>query len=314
MKNMLKKTIINAKDNRLTLDDIDYLFNLKKKDEMEKIYSLSEEFNEKFFKKINFESNIYYPTIYQIEDNCPTCGYRTKESRRKYTQEFIVKNIEYKLGDIGEYPITGINCYNKDISGIRELLFMLDFLDGYDNLKSNVRVSSFEHLKHLEGYDLNSIIIQTSSNQPYGFNEKYDKYNRLQEEKMVKYVKETMNLKVTYEFLINYGESHLDILDKIREIKEYNVDYIEIIGYDPFIDSPEEYNPQYTKEYILKIISLIRIMFPQKEIKIQYATNDNNYLEDYIRLGVNTITGIYTPHLNSKLHNTGIIETLEKRH
>lgn len=306
---MLKKIIDNAKENRLTLDDIEYLFNVKTKDEMEKIYSLSEDLNGKFFGKIDFESNIYYPTVYQIEDNCPTCGYRTRESRRKYTQEFIVKNIEYKLSDVQDYPITGINCYNKDISGIRELLIMLDVLEKYD-LNINVRVSNFEHLKHLQKYDINSVIIQTSLNRPCHFNSSNVKNNMILEEKMVKYIRETMNLKVTYEFLINYNERYEDIAGKIREIEKYGVDSIEIVGYDPFIDSPEEYNPQYSRDYILKIISLIRIAFPEKEIKIQYATNANNFIDDYKKLGVNTITGIYTPHLNRKLENTEVMNNL----
>lgn len=307
MKNMLKKIIDNVKENNLNLNDIEYLFNLIGEDELEKIYSLSEDVNRHFHEKVRYESNIYYPMIYQIEDNCPTCGYRTRESRRKYTQEFIVKNIEYKLQDIKDYPISGINIYNKDISGIRELLIMLDILDGLDKLDINVRVSNMEHLKHLVGYDLNSIIIQTSHNKAYGFNEKFNENNIMQDESMVKYIKENMDLKLTYEFLINYNEAYADIVDKFREIEKYDVDYIEVIGYDPFIDSPEEYNPQYTKEYILKIISMIRIAFPEKEIKIQFATNDNNYLDDYKKLGVNIITGIYTPHLNSRLQNTDII-------
>ena len=46
-----------------------------------------------------------------------------------------------------------------------------------------------------------------------------------------------MNLKVTYEFLINYGESYEDILNKILEIKKYNADNIVIVRYDHFIDS-----------------------------------------------------------------------------
>lgn len=127
---------------------------------------------------------------------------------------------------------------------------------------------------------------------------------------MVKYIRETMNLKVTYEFLINYNERYEDIAGKIREIEKYDVDSIEIVGYDPFIDSPEEYNPQYSRDYILKIISLIRIAFPEKEIKIQYATNANNFIDDYKKLGVNTITGIYTPHLNRKLENTEVMNNL----
>ncbi len=307
MKTMLKKIIDNVKENSLNLKDIEYLFSLKKKDELEKIYSLSHEINENFHEKINYESNIYYPTIYQIEDNCPTCGYRSMESRRKYTHDFIVKNVEYKLQDIKEYPISGINCYNKDISGIRELLIILDTLSRFDDLKINVRVSNYEHIKHLDRHNIDSVIIQTSQNKASNFNQKYNENYDEREEKMVKYIKENMNLKITYEFLINYNEGYTDILDKISEIEKYDVDSIEIKGYDPFIDSPEEYNPQYTRDYILKIISLLRIAFPTKEIKIQYATNDNNYLEDYIKLGVNTITGIYTPHLNSKLENTDII-------
>lgn len=304
---MLKKIINHVKEKSLNLDDIEYLFGLNKKDEMEKIFSLAMDINSKFHEKIKYESNIYYPTIYQIEDNCPTCGYRTRESRRKYTQEFIVKNIEYKLQDIREYPISGINCYNKDISGIRELLIMLDILKQFDDLKINVRVCNFEHLKHLNSDYLDSVIIQTSLNKAFGFNGIHNENNIDEDEKVVEYIKEDMNLKLTYEFLINYNRGYEDILDKISEIEKYDVDSIEIRGYDPFIDSPEEYNPQYTKDYILKTISLLRIVFPEKELKIQYATNENNHLEEYAKLGVNTITGIYTPHLNSKLENTEII-------
>ena len=80
------------------------------------------------------------------------------------------------------------------------------------------------------------------------------------------------------------------------------IDSIEIKGYDPFIDSPEEYNPQYTKEYILKNYTLLlELPFQIKELKIQYATNGNNYLEEYKKIGINTITGIYTKNLNSNL-------------
>ena len=155
---------------------------------------------------------------------------------------------------------------------------------------------------------INSIIIQSTKNKPHAFNKNTDENIAKLEEETIKYIKENMNLKVTYEFLINYGESYEDILNKILEIKKYNADYIEIVGYDPFIDSPEEYNPQYTKEYILKIIALLRITFPNKELKIQYATNGNNFLEEYKKIGINTITGIYTKNLNSNLENTHILE------
>lgn len=305
---MIKKNINYNLPNDVDLNDIECFFKLTEKNKLEKIFDLSEDINRKNFEKISYECNIYYPTIYQIEDNCPTCGYRTKESRRKYTEDFIIKSIEHKLENIENYPISGINCYNKDISGIRELMFILNALDKKNNLKINVRVSNFEHVKHLKNYNINSIIIQSTKNKPHAFNKNTDENIAKLEEETIKYIKENMNLKVTYEFLINYGESYEDILNKILEIKKYNVDYIEIVGYDPFIDSPEEYNPQYTKEYILKIIALLRITFPNKELKIQYATNGNNFIEEYKKIGINTITGIYTKNLNSNLENTHILD------
>lgn len=291
-----------------SLNELKYLFNLKNEEELEKLYTFSEAIHKKNFGKVEYESNIYYPTIYQIEENCPTCGYRTKESRRKYSEDFIIKTIEHKLEDIKDYPITGINCYNKDISGIRELLLILNILENYKSLKINVRLSNLKHVQHLTKYHINSIIFQSSINKQLCFNKKHDENLARIEEESIKYIKENTNFKVTYEFLINYGENHDDFLSKINEIRKYDVDYIEIVGYDPFIDSPEEYHPQYTKDYILKIISLLRILFPKKEIKIQYATNNNNFLEDYIAIGINTITGIYTENLNSNLENTYIMK------
>lgn len=311
-KDMSKKNINDVLRNNLSLNDVKYLFNLKNKEEVEKLYAFSEAIHQKNFEKMEYESNIYYPTIYQIENNCPTCGYRTKESRQKYTEDFIIKNIEYKLGDIKNYPITGINCYNKDISGIRELLIILNILEKYQNLKINVRVSNLEHIKHLTKFHINSIIFQSSKNKPYVFNKKYDENLDMIEKQSIKYIKENTDFKVTYEFLINYGETYDDIIGKINEIEKYDVDYIEIVGYDPFIDCPEEYNPQYTKDYLLKIISLLRILFPDKEIKIQYATNNNNFFKNY-KIGVNCITGIYTKKLNSNLENTYIMKKQLKK-
>lgn len=304
---MIINNIDDILRNNMSLKDVEYLFYLKNEYELEKLYKFSEEVHRKNFEKMEYESNIYYPTVYQIENNCPTCGYRTSESKRKYTEDFIIKTIEYKLEDIKQYPITGINCYNKDISGIRELLLILRTLEKYKDLKINVRVSDLEHIKHLTKFNLNSIIFQSSKNKLPLFNKKNDENFAMIEKESIKYIKENTNFKVTYEFLINYGETYKDIIGKINEIQKYDADYIEIVGYDPFLDCPEEYNPQYSKEYILKIISLLRILFPEKEIKIQYATNNNNFLENY-KIGINCITGIYTKNLNRNLENTHIIK------
>ena len=88
----------------------------------------------------------------------------------------------------------------------------------------------------------------------------------------------------------------------INNIESYGIDEIEIVGYDPFYDDVHEYNPQYTKEYLKRVISILRIMYPELKIKISYATNGKNYFEDILPLGINSINGVYCNKTN-KLYN-----------
>lgn len=258
--------------------------------------------------EFNLETNVYYPTIYRIEDNCPTCGYRTPESRRQYSEDYIVRVLEKKLSDIDLYPIGGINCYNKSIGGINELVLLLNLLKGV-KINVNIGLSNVKQALNLERYDINSIIYREVP-EKNSVNKKYDKINKEVYDETLEFLMTKTKFDITYEFLINYGEDEVDILRKIRKIQKYNISNIEIKGYDPFIDSPEEYNPQYTKEYLMKIICMLRIIFKDKKLKIQYATNGNNYLKEYKKLGINTITGVYTPEINEKLENISqIIES-----
>ncbi|MBR0472792.1 MAG: hypothetical protein IJI98_08880 [Methanosphaera sp.] len=104
---MIKNILENIDNNEINLEDISYLWNEKNENNKKLIINHIQENLNDF--KITYEGNIYYPTIYKIEDNCPTCGYRTPISRQKYTEEFIVKNIEYKLNGISNYNFSGIN-------------------------------------------------------------------------------------------------------------------------------------------------------------------------------------------------------------
>lgn len=306
---MIRKIITNLKNKGITFEDINYVLNLNNKKELGELYSESSK-NNSLDNRIKFESNIYYPTIYQIEDNCPTCGYRTIESRRKYTEPYIRKIVEYKLSDIKNYNIKGINCYNKDTTGIKELEIILDCLEKY-NISIAVRLADYNNIKILKNRNINSIIYSSDNNFYNSFNQKTNQNYDTKEEEVIKYIKEEMNMDITYELMINYGESNEDIFKEIKKLLKYDVDSIQIKGYDPFIDCPEEYNPQYNIEYLSKIISILRLIFPDKELKIQYATNNNNYFKEFKKLGINTITGIYTPKMSNKLQNTKLWNIIE---
>lgn len=307
---MIKNIVENIENNIIVPDDIKYILNMKKREDIELIEEIIA--NRLNHNSLSLESNLYYPLIYKIEDNCPTCGYRTPISRQKYSEEFIVKNIEFKIKNLDNFCVSGINCYNKDISGLNELFIILNLLEKYD-LKINVAISNYDNLSYLNKYDINSIIYVPQDFQQHALNNNTYEYNDSYEEKILKYIKENMKLKVTYLFTLNYHESHMDIFEIIMKIKKYGIDIVELKGFDPFIDSPEEYNPQYSKEYILKIIMLFKLYLPKVELKIQYASNNCNFIEDYLKLGINTITGIYTKNMNSKLENITELQKILKK-
>ena len=74
---MIDKIIKNFKNNSAHINDIKYLFELKNPLELEKFFLQSNKIQRENFNTTSYESNIYYPQIYQIENNCPTCGYRS---------------------------------------------------------------------------------------------------------------------------------------------------------------------------------------------------------------------------------------------
>lgn len=307
---MFLKIFDNIGNDEELLYAIDYVLGLDDVFNDSELMDMIKEVNSNNDVEFNLETNVYYPTIYRIEDNCPTCGYRTPESRRRYSEEYVVKVLEKKLGDIDLYPISGVNCYNKSITGINELVLLLNLLKNFD-INVNISLSNVKQARNLERYDINSIIYREVP-EKNSVNKKYDKNNEEVYDETLEFLRTNTKFNITYEFLINYGEDKIDILKKIRKIQKYNISSIEIKGYDPFIDSPEEYNPQYTKEYLMKIICILRIIFKDKELKIQYATNCNNYFKEYRKLGINTITGIYTSKINKKLENINQIINLIK--
>lgn len=102
--------------------------------------------------------------------------------------------------------------------------------------------------------------------------------------------------------MINYSETVDDLIKSLTHIQHIEPENLQVVGYDPFYDSPGEYNPQYTQEYLTKILAILRILYPKTNIKLQYATNKNNNLNMDTEIAVNTITRVYT-NKTSHLYN-----------
>lgn len=235
--------------------------------------------------KLKYETNIYFPVLYEIKDNCPTCGYRTPESKRQYNSKYIESMINFKLDQIKQYNISSINCYNKRENKYIDSDIIFKTLDLHQ-IDKNIKIYNDDDFSLFRRYNFKNVIINNDNIKLY--------------EKIVMDSPQVKVEKVILE--LNIDQSN--IAEQIEQIPK-NIRAIQLVGYDPFIDATEEYNPQYKKEYLLKILSIIRILYPETEIKIQHATNENNFYYETLKLGINAITGIYPEKFNE------IISTIE---
>lgn len=245
---------------------------------------------------ITLESNIYIPLNYQVEDNCPTCGYRTPASKKIYNYDYLKGAIFYQLDIIKQHDINIVNCYHEQKIRIDEYRMIYDILDEYD-IDVNVKISDHTQLELIDKYDFNSLIINVEDNDIFDSitNEEkfFNRYNIILELDIYNPRKLDSNIKV------------------IEKLDDYKIDFIDIRGFNPFFDSPQEYHPQYTREYLLKTISILRILYPDIKLKVQYATNGRNYFNETLKLGITNISGVYANKLEKIYNYEEVIEQLK---
>lgn len=299
---MLQIMTNNLKNRKFSHNDIKYILELTNQKSITKLYEKSQEIQNKFHEKTLLETNIYYPQFYSLEDNCPTCGYKTPESHKKYNPIYIKNILDYKLQSINQYPIKSINCYSTDGKKVEELKLILKILKGY-NIPINLKLDNLDNYSKIKHYNINSLIIDYSLTNQNPYTSRCHEYFKKNRDKLSKIIKENSNINIACEIIINYRETHIDLKNTIDNLIKINPNVIEILGYDPFYDTPQEYNPQYSQDYLKKIIAILRIIFPKTKLKIKYATNNNNDLENNLKLGINIISGVYFDKNNPKTYN-----------
>ena len=158
---MIEKIVKNLENKQLYLEDIEYLF-LKNDPDIYQLYEKSSSLNNNYNHKINLESKIFYPVIYRVESNCPTCGYRTPESHRQYNPDYIESVIKYNLDVIKSCNIDKINCLNADTYNNFDKDLFLKLLNRYDIDKA-IKIDHINELDLIKKYKYTSLIIDSQN-------------------------------------------------------------------------------------------------------------------------------------------------------
>jgi len=304
--NKIRKFDLDGSD----LNIVEDILNVAGDEELVGLFEWSNNINSKnHINEIKLETALFYPIIYQVEDNCPTCGFRTSQSKQNYNFHYIKKCIEFEFNNITECGISSINCYNRGLFKLGEYESILSVLGQYD-CDINVKVDSMAMLDSVKNSAIDGIIFDLEDL----MNNEYTDSNCELFDNIDGNLHELLGLsnsiRIHSELVIDNVKSHIDLLKIFRILERFEFDSIELLGFDPFIDTPDEYTPQYSQKHLLKIISIIRIHFPNLVLKVRYAHNGNNNLVKNIYCGVSVINGVYTNPNYESVYNFDDINTI----
>ena len=255
------------------LSIVEDILNISKDEELVELFERSNNIDSKnHINDIKLETALYYPIIYQVEDNCPTCAFRTSQSRQNYNFHYIKKCIEFKFNKITECGISCINCYNRGLFKLGEYESILSVLGQYD-CDINVKVDSRAMLDSVKNSSIDGIIIDLEDLMKNEYTSSSGELFDNLDGDLHELLGLSHSIRIHGEFVIDNVKSHIDLLEIFRIVERFEFDSIELLGFDPFIDTPDEYTPQYSQNNLLKIISIFRILFPNLVLKVRYAHN-----------------------------------------
>ncbi len=276
------------------------------------LFSTAREIFIKNKNEITFSKNIFLPITNVCRNRCYYCGFRRdidsdeallmnleevnnilKEAEKKDCKEALISTGEKpeeipefrrKLKKIGyDYLIEYVYDICKNIHENSALL-----------CHTNIGICDYDELKMLKEYNASLGLMLETTAKISAHNESPGKDPKLR----LKTIENAGRLRIPFTtgLLIGIGESNVDIVESLYEIKKLQVRYghiqeIIIQNFKPKPKTPFENRTEPDRLKTLKIISLSRLIFP--EANIQFPPNLNPDLFQIALLsGANDLGGV----------------------
>jgi len=286
----------------LTYEEIKLLLELKDKEGINTLLNISRHLRNKYFgNKIFFYGFIYFSTF--CKNNCLFCKYRksnTLTNRYRKTNNEIME-VVYQFIDSGVHLIDltmGEDpYYHINADAFR---FFTDLVEKIKNETSTAimvspGVVSQEILQELAhaGIDWYACYQETHNRKLFKYLRPFQDYNlRLN----AKILAAQLGLLIEEGILTGVGESFDDIIMSMKVMKQIKAHQVRVMSFIPQKGTPMEKiaSPERTRE--LKIIAVLRILFPTRLIPASLDIDGIKGIEKRLEAGANVITSLILPN------------------
>ena len=284
---------------KLTKKDIIYYLETTEEDKIQELFRLARTVRDNQFDKKIFLYGFVYFTTY-CKNNCNFCYYRNENDIHRYR-----KNHEEVLNTALELAESGIHLidltmgedpvfYEDDFNSVTELVKKIKKETELPVMISPGVISANQVDRFAEsGTDWYALYQETHNKRLF----KQLRTGQSYDERMnIKLYAKKAGLLIEEGLMSGVGETSEDIADSIIEMGRIGASQVRVMSFVPQEGSPME-NVKSPDRYIeLKIIALMRIMYPWALIPASLDVDGIEGLEARINAGSNVVTSIIPPH------------------
>lgn len=295
--------ILSKVDTRqfLSTEEIVYILNLDKEEEIQKFYAKARELRHKYFDdKIFLYGFVYFSTW--CRNDCAFCYYRKSNTEvdryRKNRQEIIDTAVELAESGVhlldltmGEDPVYhsqggGFNSFMELVSDVKartQLPIMVSpGLVSEDNLKKLAAVGADWYACYQETHN-QKLFEKLRLDQSY--DERYQSKINAQR----------VGILAEEGLLAGVGETLEDIALSMESMRDLGTQQVRVMTFVPQKGSLMENRPANSRDMEIKIIALLRLLFPDRLIPASLDIDGVEGLQVRLDAGANVITSIIPP-------------------
>ena len=267
---------------------------------MDRLFALARAEREKVFgNKVFMYGFVYFSTF--CKNNCNFCYFRKSNAIKRYRKtkdeildiakelvESGVNLVDLTMGEDALYHAEGFATVLEIVKEIKETLGVPVMLS--PGVMDPVLVEKFAEL----GTDWYALYQETHNQALFKrMRVDQDYYERM----ACKLYAKEKGMLIEEGLLVGIGETYADIADSLMVMGEIGASQIRVMSFIPQVGSPMEKTATPNRNLELKVIALMRILYPHTLIPASLDVDGIKGLESRMNAGANVVTSIIPPRI-----------------
>lgn len=307
IEDILKKAL---KEKKLTDDEFLTLFSIDTQEDLNKLFQTAVDIRNNHSKIIKLTSTVHITNKCQVQPRCKYCGFAVNTSRDGYYNAFYKTDEEiYKaVKSIEEARIPRVSCSGGHGYKGKQAVHAAEIVKGDTELEILVNVGADlteKSIDRLAELNADTVCCNLETINEDVFNE-VKPGETLEDRINVCEMVSDAGIELSSGLLLGLGETNEDRLKHLRFLNSFKtLGEIPIMGFNPYNDTPMENHPPCPLDEQLKMVSIVRIMYPEIRITVPTPTIGPKNVEYSLNAGASNLATVIADNYPLEVKGVG---------